>query len=76
MARAWLWMSSLCATLLIGQGASSAAEEPPALEADFLEFLGSWDSEDEAWTEFLASTEIPEASEPEEEESRSEQVDP
>lgn len=29
--------------------------QPPLPDADFLEFLASWDSEDEDWVEFLAA---------------------
>jgi len=49
----WVSMSSLCAALLVSP-AFTLAEEP-AVEADFLEFLGSLDSDDEAWAELLAT---------------------
>jgi hypothetical protein len=30
-------------------GAARAADEPPAPELDFIEYLGSWQAEDEEW---------------------------
>lgn len=76
MARKVMQMSSLCAALLVSPALASA-EEAPAVDADFLEFLGSWDSDDEAWAEFLASTEIRETSKSKAEEpAQSKQVDP
>lgn len=75
-ARVWMRLSSMFATLLVSLGLASA-EEPPAVDADFLEFLGSWDGDDEAWADFLATTEIREASKPkEEEESQAKRVGP
>ncbi len=52
---------------LRAQTADKPKEEPkakaqqPLPEADFLEFLGSWDSEDEDWNEFLANHDVREA---------------
>jgi hypothetical protein len=49
----WIAMSSLCATLLVCPALVRAEE--PAVDADFLEFLGSLDNDDSAWAELLAA---------------------
>jgi hypothetical protein len=49
------------------------------LEEDFLEFLGSWDSDDEAWGEMLEGAQERDSSEPkseDEDKAASKQVDP
>ncbi|HJS21843.1 MAG TPA: hypothetical protein VJ764_04245 [Steroidobacteraceae bacterium] len=51
--RAWLPLAPLCAMLLAGAGRARAEE--PVLDEEFLEFLGSLDSDDEAWGELLES---------------------
>jgi hypothetical protein len=53
--RTWLPLGPLCATLLAGSGVAKAAEEPVTLDEEFLEFLGSLDSDDEAWGALLAA---------------------
>ena len=76
MALKWLSMSSLCAALLVNQ-VLAPAEEEAAVDADFLEFLGSLDSDDEAWAQFLAATEIRKVSKSKDDEgSQPKQVDP
>lgn len=62
MARHARRIGSLLAALLAGSAA--CAEDAAPLDAEFLEFLGSLDSEDEVWTEFLASIDIARASQP------------
>ncbi len=37
------------------QKPAAAGKALPALDAEFLEFLANWDSEDETWNEYLAS---------------------
>ncbi len=75
MARFSVWLP-LYVTLLAGPG-PARAEEPAALDEDFLEFLGSLDSDDEAWGEMLASAQVREASrDQDEEKAESKQVDP
>lgn len=39
------------------------AEDTAKLDAEFLEFLGSLDSDDEVWTEFLDVADLPKADE-------------
>ena len=74
--RAWLRIGPLCATLLAGTG-HARAEEPAAPEEDFLEFLGSLDSDDEAWGELLETARERDAMKSETEETApSKQVDP
>jgi hypothetical protein len=76
--RQWLPLGPLCATLLAGAG-YARAEEPAVLEQDFLEFLGSWDSDDEAWGEMLEGAQERDSSEPkseDEDKAASKQVDP
>jgi hypothetical protein len=74
--RAWLPLAPLCAALLAGTGAARA-EEPVALEEDFLEFLGSLDSDDEAWSELLETAHERDTMKSEaEEKATSQQVDP
>jgi hypothetical protein len=70
-------MGSLCATLLAGP-VLVVAEEPAAVDADFLEFLGSLDSDDEAWAALLTGTDMRKASKapPEDPETQPKQVDP
>ncbi|HEY7671342.1 MAG TPA: hypothetical protein VIC71_03920 [Gammaproteobacteria bacterium] len=46
MMRALLAMIGAAAGLV---GSARAADEPPAPELDFLEYLGSWQAEDEEW---------------------------
>lgn len=56
MPRAWLRWNLLYAALL---GVTAAqAQEQPADDAEFLEYLASWDSEDEGWNDYLASTDV------------------
>jgi hypothetical protein len=73
--RAWLGLGPLCAALLAGSGAARA-EEPVELDEEFLEFLGSLDSDDEAWGELLATAREREQMKSEAEEKASKQVDP
>jgi hypothetical protein len=71
----WMSMSSLCVTLLVGQ--QQLAAEEAAVEADFLEFLGSLDSDDTAWAELLATAAKAKAESAEpEEEAQTKQVEP
>lgn len=67
----------MCLTLLTSP-VLVPAEEPVAVDADFLEFLGSLDSDDEAWAALLTGTELRKAStaKPDEPESKPKQVDP
>ena len=74
--RAWLPLGPLCATLLAGAG-PALAEEEVAPDEEFLEFLGSLDSDDEAWGELLAAARERDAMKSEAgEKAKSEQVDP
>ena len=73
--RTWLPLGPLCATLLAGSGAAKS-EEPVAVDEEFLEFLGSLDSDDEAWGELLAAARERDAMKSEAEEKASKQVDP
>jgi hypothetical protein len=73
--RTWLPLGPLCATLLAGSGAARA-EEPVAVDEEFLEFLGSLDSDDEAWGELLAAARERDTMKSEAEEKASKQVDP
>jgi len=54
------------------------AEEPVAVDEDFLEFLGSLDNDDEAWAALLTGTELRKANKAQtvDPESESKQVDP
>lgn len=45
--------SGVLIAALVASGSVVAAAEPPP-DAEFLEFLGSLDTEDEAWREYLA----------------------
>ena len=73
--RSWLPLAPLCATLLAGPGHAKAEEPPP--DEDFLEFLGSWDSDDEVWGELLNTARERDAMKSEaEEKTPSKQVDP
>jgi hypothetical protein len=74
--RAWLPLGSLCATLLAGSGAARADEEPVAMDEEFLEFLGSLDSDDAAWGELLAAARERDTMKSDGEEKASKQVDP
>lgn len=56
MARHARRIGSLVAALLASSVA--CAEDAAKLDAEFLEFLGSLDSDDEVWTEFLDSADI------------------
>jgi hypothetical protein len=49
----------LAALLLAGVDGAAAAEPPVAVDAEFLEFLGSLDTEDEEWREYLAERPVP-----------------
>jgi len=44
----------LCAPLLLARGALAAAPAPPPVDDDLLEFLGSVDSEEPGWHDYLA----------------------
>jgi hypothetical protein len=46
------------AVMAVGSAAVQAAEPVPAADADLLEFLGSLDTEDEEWREYLAERPI------------------
>jgi hypothetical protein len=75
---AFRWLSgSVCATLL-AIPVLVPAEEPAAVDADFLEFLGSLDSDDEAWAALLTGSELRKASTAKQDdpESKPKQVDP
>ena len=50
----WWPLGSLCGLLLTAPG-HARAEEPVTLDEEFLEFLGSLDSDDEIWGQLLAS---------------------
>jgi hypothetical protein len=52
----------LCA--LAGCGASGAKAMQPAVDAELLEFLGSIDSEDEGWQEYLEHKPVKPADKP------------
>jgi hypothetical protein len=56
------WLAA--ALVALGPGAAQAAEAVPPIDAEFLEFLGSLDTEDEEWREYLASRPRPEAGKP------------
>ena len=72
--RSWLALP-LCATLLAWPRHAQAEEPPP--DEDFLEFLGSLDSDDEAWGELLkAARERNTMKSESEEKTPSKQVDP
>ena len=73
--RTWLPLGPLCATLLAGSAAAKA-EEPVEVDEEFLEFLGSLDSDDEAWSELLAAARERDTMKSEAEEKASKQVDP
>ena len=49
------WFAALAAPLLLARTALAAA---PAIDADLLEFLGSVDSEEPGWHNFLADNEV------------------
>ena len=46
--------SGVIVAALMASGGVVAAAEPAPVDAEFLEFLGSLDTEDEAWREYLA----------------------
>jgi hypothetical protein len=50
---------TVLAALLLAGADGAAAAEPPAVDAEFLEFLGSLDTEDEEWREYLAERPVP-----------------
>ena len=52
------------ALVVFGSGAAQAAEPVPPIDAEFLEFLGSLDTEDAEWREYLASRPRAEAGKP------------
>ena len=72
--RAWLPLGPLCATLLAGPAHAKAEEPPP--DEDFLEFLGSLDSDDEAWGELLKTARERDTMKSETEEKAPSKVDP
>jgi len=43
---------------LLARAGEPHAPGPPAVDADFLEFLGSLDSEGDGWGEFLGNTDL------------------
>ena len=49
----------LAALLFAGADGAAAAEPPATVDAEFLEFLGSLDTEDEEWREYLAERPVP-----------------
>ena len=49
-------LASLAVLTLLAAHAASAQES--SVDAEFLEFLGSLDSEDGSWTEFLAAIDL------------------
>jgi len=53
-ARTGMWLTFTA--LVLGASAAGAADAAP--DEEFLEFLGSIDSEDEDWAEFLTGTGI------------------
>jgi hypothetical protein len=55
----------LIAMAALAAGTAAAAEPVPQVDADLLEFLGSLDTEDEEWRDYLAERPIrPEAGKP------------
>jgi hypothetical protein len=75
--RAWLPLAPLCVTLLAGTGHARAEEEQVELDEEFLEFLGSLDSDDEAWGELLATARERDTMKSDaEEKAKAKQVDP
>jgi hypothetical protein len=55
----------LIAMAALAAGTAPAAEPVPEVDADLLEFLGSLDTEDEEWRDYLAERPIrPEAGKP------------
>ena len=50
-----LWLAALAAPLLLARTAVAAA---PAIDADLLEFLGSVDSDEPGWHDFLADKDV------------------
>ena len=54
MSRARAAQLLLCAPLLLARGALAAAPAPPPVDDDLLEFLGSVDSEEPGWHDYLA----------------------
>jgi hypothetical protein len=74
--RAWLPLGPLCVTLFTGAGHALAGEEA-APDEEFLEFLGSLDSDDEAWSALLAAARERDTMKSDaEEKAKSQQVDP
>ena len=74
--RAWLPLGPLCVTLFTGAG-YALAEEEAAPDEEFLEFLGSLDSDDEAWSALLAAARERDTMKSDaEEKAKSQQVDP
>jgi hypothetical protein len=50
-----LWLAAVAAPLLLACAAVAAA---PAIDADLLEFLGSVDSDEPGWHDFLADNDV------------------
>jgi hypothetical protein len=50
-----LWLAGVTAPLLLAHAAVAAA---PAIDADLLEFLGSVDSDEPGWHDFLANNDV------------------
>jgi hypothetical protein len=48
----------LVAVAVLAAGGAQAAEPVPEVDADLLEFLGSLDTEDEEWRDYLAERPI------------------
>lgn len=75
--RAWLPLGPICVTLLAGASHHARAEEEVAPDEEFLEFLGSLDSDDEAWSALLAAARERDTMKSDaEEKAKSQQVDP
>jgi hypothetical protein len=55
----------MASVLLVAGTGAMAAEPPPPVDTELLEFLGSIDVEDEAWREYLAERPVrPDAGKP------------
>ena len=68
-------MGSVCVTLL-AIPVLVPAEEPAVVDEDFLEFLGSLDSDDEAWAALLTELRKASTAKQDDPESKPKQVDP
>jgi hypothetical protein len=65
----------LAAVATLAAGTALPAEPAPEVDAELLEFLGSLDTEDEEWREYLAERPIrPEAGKPEVKDAAKEQA--